>query len=66
MVARFLYQEFKEVKPEFQLFLASNHRPQITGVEDAIWNRIVVIPFNEVIPKHEQDRDLDKKLQSES
>lgn len=65
MKARFMRQNFFEFKVTFKLFLATNHKPQIRGTDHAMWRRIRLIPFNVVIPKEEQDRDLDKKLQAE-
>jgi len=65
VAARFLYKEFTEYKPEFKVFLASNEKPSISGLDDAIWNRINVIPFNVSIPKEDQDKLLEEKLKKE-
>jgi putative DNA primase/helicase len=65
VVARFLYKEFQEFVPEFKVFLGANHKPQMTEIDDAIWNRIVVIPFNTSIPKSEQDKGLRDRLKNE-
>lgn len=65
MVARFLNAEFFEFSPEFKLFLATNHKPEIQGTDHAIWRRIRLIPFEVVIPDDEQDKDLPKKLRAE-
>src|SRR5207253_825035 len=43
--ARFLFKEFFEFRPQFKLWLATNHRPSIHGTDDAIWRRIRLIPF---------------------
>ena len=58
MTARFLNAEFFDFKPQLKLFLGTNHRPQITGTDQAIWNRIRLIPFEVKIPKAEQDKKL--------
>lgn len=52
--ARFLHQEFFEFTPEFKIFLSTNHRPVIQGGDNAIWNRIHLVPFEVTIPKAEQ------------
>jgi P4 family phage/plasmid primase-like protien len=43
--ARFLHQGSFEFKPEFKLFLATNHKPVIRGTDTGIWSRIQLIPF---------------------
>jgi len=62
ITARFLYSEAFDFKPRFKLLLAGNHKPVIRGTDDAIWRRIVLIPFEVTIPEKEQDRDLLRKL----
>ena len=65
VTARFLYNEFFEYKPEFKLFIAANHKPDIQGVDHGIWRRIHLIPFDVTIPTEEIDRDLPDKLRAE-
>ncbi len=52
--ARFLHQEWFEFIPEFKIWLSTNHKPVIRGGDNAIWNRIHLIPFNVSIPKNDQ------------
>lgn len=54
ITARFLYGEFFDFKPEFKLWLACNHKPNIKGTDHAIWRRIKLIPFNVKIPKEKR------------
>jgi putative DNA primase/helicase len=65
ITARFLHREWFEFRPEFKVFLATNHKPVITGTDHAIWRRIQLIPFAVTIPAEEQDKDLALKLQGE-
>ena len=65
ITARFLHQEFFEFKPQFKLFLATNHKPEIWGTDHAIWRRIRLIPFTVTIPPAEQDEALPDKLVAE-
>jgi putative DNA primase/helicase len=51
--ARFMRGEFFEFHPEFKLWLATNHKPQIRG-DRALWNRLKLIPFEVTIPKERQ------------
>ena len=63
--ARFLYGEFFEFRPQFKLFLATNHKPVIKGTDTAMWRRIRLIPFTVTIPPQQQDRELLGKLHAE-
>lgn len=65
LTVRFLYSEFFEYKPEFKLFLATNHKPVIRGTDHAIWRRIHLLPFTVLISLEEQDKDLPDKLKNE-
>jgi putative DNA primase/helicase len=65
ITARFLRQEWFEFQPEFKLFLATNHKPQIRGTDNAIWRRIRLIPFEVSFPDDLQDKELGRKLQAE-
>jgi len=63
--ARFLYSEWFEFRPEFKLWLSTNHKPEIRGTDKAIWDRIRLIPFDVTIPEAEQDRGLREQLEAE-
>lgn len=65
MAARFLYGEFFEFTPQFKLWLATNHKPEIRGTDHATWRRVRLIPFTVTIPDAEQDRSLPEKLRLE-
>lgn len=63
--ARFLHREFFEFKPEFVLFIGTNHKPEIRGNDLGIWSRIRLIPFTQTIPEPERDPELGRKLAAE-
>jgi putative DNA primase/helicase len=65
ITSRFLYREFFEFTSQFKVFLVTNHRPQVRGVDNAIWRRIRLIPFDVTIPDEELDKDLGEKLLGE-
>jgi len=52
--ARFLYQEFFDFRPECKIFLVTNYKPYITGSDQGIWRRIILIPFEVMIPEDER------------
>lgn len=62
ITVRNLYTNEFEYKPEFKIFLTTNHLPQIT--DDTIWqsHRVKVISFNRHFSQEEQDKNLKAKL----
>jgi putative DNA primase/helicase len=65
MKARFLFQEHFTFKPQFKIFLGTNHLPVITDTDSAIWERIHRVPFTVQIPPEERDKMLEERLQGE-
>ena len=65
ITARFLYSEFFDYRPQFKIFLGTNHKPVIKGTDHAIWRRIRLIPFQVTIPKEEQNKHLKDELREE-
>lgn len=63
--ARFLHQNLFEFRPQFKIWLATNHKPVIRGSDKAIWDRIRLIPFNIRIAEADADLDLQEKLVTE-
>lgn len=63
--ARFLYGEWFTFRPQFKLWLATNHRPDVDADDQALWDRIRLIPFTVRIPDDQVDDDLGKKLEAE-
>lgn len=63
--ARFLRAEFFDFTPDFKAWLATNHKPEIRGTDEAIWRRIRLVPFTVTIPPEERDPDLPKNLLTE-
>lgn len=65
VTARKLYSEEFEFKPEFKLWMATNHKPIIRGTDTGIWRRIHLIPFTVAIPEEKVDKNLAHKLRAE-
>ena len=65
IAARFLHKEFFEYMPTFTAWLRTNHKPIITGEDDGIWRRLVLVPFQRKFEAHEQDPQLEAKLMEE-
>jgi putative DNA primase/helicase len=64
VTARFMYREFFEFRPAFKLWLVANARPRVSAEDEAIWRRIIQIPFTQVIPENERDPHLKRRLQT--
>lgn len=65
LTARFLYGDWFEFRPQFKLWLATNHKPRIRGTDEAIWRRIRLIPFQVFIEEPHRDPKLQEKLEAE-
>lgn len=65
ITARFLFGDEFEFKPQFKLWICTNHKPVIRGTDDGIWRRIVLIPFTVKIAPDKIDRGLGHKLRKE-
>lgn len=63
--ARFLHKEFFEFLPIFTPWLRTNHKPIITGEDDGIWRRLVLLPFERKFSEDERDPGLEDKLLAE-
>ena len=66
VTARKLYGDEFEFRPEFKLWMATNHRPIIRGTDTGIWRRIHLIPFTVQIPEDQVDKKLKDKLLHEA
>src|SRR6266568_2773232 len=49
-----------------KLWIDGNHKPIVRGTDNAIWNRLHLVPFNRSLTKEEIDRDLPHKLAEEA
>jgi putative DNA primase/helicase len=64
IAARFLHRECFEFEPRFTLWLVANTRPRAHANDDALWRRILQIPFTVVIPPNERDPELKRALRT--
>lgn len=66
VTARFLHQNPFEFYPQFKLFFSANHMPQVSGsVNSGFWRRMIIIPFDHVIPEEQRDPMLLNKLRAQ-
>ncbi len=62
IVARALYQEAQEWKPQFTLWLVANDPPLADQEDDALWRRILCLPFTRSVPENQRDPYLKRLL----
>ncbi len=62
VTARTLYKEPITFKPAAKIWVATNHRPKVPGNDNALWERIREIPFEEAIPEGQRDPTVRSRL----
>lgn len=65
ITARYLRKDFVEFQAEFKLFMAVNTLPEVSA-DDAIFRRILVVPFDARFQGKILNKDLQKELLEES
>jgi putative DNA primase/helicase len=53
-------------RPTHTVWLQTNHRPRVSDDSEAIWRRLVLVPFKVTIPEAERDNQLERKLRKET
>ena len=62
VTARMLYKDAFEFRPAFALWLVANHAPRVRDNDEAMWRRILRVPFEHVVPPERRDRALKATL----
>lgn len=65
VTARYLYAEAFEFAPQFKLWLCANHRPRVRADDEAMWRRIIQIPFTNTIPETQRDPTLKHRFKND-
>jgi putative DNA primase/helicase len=52
-------------RPQFKLWMSTNHKPEIPDGSEAIWDRMRLIPFTQRFDGKRADADLPEKLREE-
>jgi P4 family phage/plasmid primase-like protien len=64
--ARRMREDEWEFLPTHKPVLATNHRPEVRGTDDAIWRRLPLVPFTRSFTEAQCDPELPEKLKAES
>jgi len=62
VTARYLYKEAFEFVPDFTLVLCANKPPEIKDDDDALWRRLLALPFSCSIPEGRRDPTVKAEL----
>jgi putative DNA primase/helicase len=62
VAARFLYQDTFEFVPQLKLWLVANDEPKIDQANEAMWERVLRIPFDNYVPPEKRDKGLKARL----
>lgn len=60
--AELKYQNCFTFRPQMKLILATNNRPHVSASDDAIWRRLIPIPFTRSVQEEKRIADLALKL----
>jgi putative DNA primase/helicase len=64
ITVRHLYKEEFEFDPQFKLWLSANHAPAISGDDEAMWRRVLFVPFESVVPVERRDPRVKRELRN--
>ena len=62
ITARFLHAEFFDFRPEFKLWIGTNHKPVVKDSSFAMWRRVRLVPFNFAVSEDEKNPNLKAEL----
>lgn len=63
--ARMLYKEHFDFCPRFKLWLGANHAPYVDSDDTAMWRRIIMLPFDHVVPVEKRDPSIKDTLKND-
>lgn len=64
--ANLMHKNPIQFDPSHTLIMLTNHLPAVSGDDPAVWRRILVVPFNVVIPPEERDETLPDRLKQDA
>ncbi|MEV6021469.1 DNA primase family protein [Streptomyces sp. NPDC051997] len=62
--ANLMHKNPIQFDPSHTLVMMTNHLPAVSGDDPAVWRRILVVPFDVVIPEGERDGKLPERLKA--
>ena len=65
ITARYMRKDFFSFEPSHTLIMVTNHKPVVSGSDDALWRRLAVVPFEQKFSGDKAVTDLKDTLRSE-
>lgn len=65
ITARYMRKDFFSFEPSHTIVMVTNHKPVVDGSDEALWRRLVVIPFEQTFSGDKVQPDLKEKLEAE-
>ena len=65
ITARHLHQSQFTFRPEFLIVMATNYKPALRGIDEALWRRIHMVPWTAFIPQERRIQGLANKIVEE-
>ncbi len=62
LTGRFMRADFIDFRPTAKFVLLTNHRPRLRGTDEGIRRRVLLVPFDNVIPADKRDGKLAERL----
>lgn len=59
-----LYHQPFSAYPTAKIMIATNKLPRFVDTSNGIWRRLLLVPFDAVIPEHKQDKHLAEKIKA--
>lgn len=66
LTGKFLYAQPITFRPQFKLWLATNHKPVIADTDEGIWRRLRLVPWQVQFSDEEADLEIGEKLMREA
>lgn len=65
ITARYMRKDFFSFEPSHTIIMVTNHKPVVDGSDEALWRRLVVIPFEQTFTGSDAETGLKELLESE-
>ena len=65
ITARYMRKDFFSFEPSHTIVMVTNHKPVVDGSDEALWRRLVVIPFEQIFTGGDAETGLKEQLESE-
>lgn len=65
ITARYMRQDFFSFEPSHTLVMVTNHKPVVSGSDDALWRRLAVVPFEQTFSGVKVKPDLKEQFMAD-